>query len=102
MATGRKTGGRTKGTPNKVNAAVKEAILGAFNKVGGQAYLERVAENDARVFCGLLGRVLPTQLAGTADEPIRIASESDCTVRDTLLAKIEEVRRRLNDKGGMS
>ncbi|WP_219684052.1 hypothetical protein [Bradyrhizobium canariense] len=98
MATRQKTGGRTKGTPNKVNAAVKEAILGAFNEVGGQAYLEKVAQSDPRVFCGLLGRVLPTQLTGAGDEPIRVANESDRSSRDALVAKIEQMSRKLGGR----
>jgi hypothetical protein len=75
MATKRKTGGRTKGTPNKINAAMKEAIIGAFNKVGGEAYLVKVAESDPRTFCALLGKVMPTQLTGAGEGPIRVANE---------------------------
>lgn len=67
MAKGVKTGGRKKGTPNKVNAAVKEAILNAFNEVGGESYLVRVAEDDPKTFCTLLGKVLPMEIAN-ADE----------------------------------
>lgn len=100
MATRQKTGGRTKGTPNKVNAAVKEAILGAFSEVGGQAYLEKVAENDPRVFCGLLGKILPTQLTGAEDGPIRVMSESDHSARDELFAKIEQMSRKLGSESG--
>lgn len=62
-----KTGGRTKGTPNKVNGAVKDAILRAFNRVGGAMYLEKVANEDPKTFCTLLGKVVPTEIAN-ADE----------------------------------
>jgi hypothetical protein len=34
-----KTGGRRKGTANKLNADIKAMILGALNDVGGQEYL---------------------------------------------------------------
>ncbi len=34
---GERRGGRQKGTPNKVTRAVKDAILSAFEKVGGWA-----------------------------------------------------------------
>ena len=64
MAKGRKTGGRVKGVPNKTTTALKEAILAALDTVGGQAYLERVAEEDPKTFCTLLGKVLPMQLTG--------------------------------------
>jgi hypothetical protein len=35
--------GRPKGSKSKIPQAVKEALLGAFHEVGGQAYLKRVA-----------------------------------------------------------
>jgi hypothetical protein len=94
MAAGRKTGGRAKGTPNKVNAAVKEAIVGAFNKVGGESYLVKVAESDPRAFCALLGKVMPTQLTGAGDEPIRVANEGNESARDRLFAKLEQMALR--------
>jgi hypothetical protein len=34
----RKTGGRQKGTPNKMTATLKEMILGALDQVGGESY----------------------------------------------------------------
>lgn len=51
--------GRVKGVPNKSTAAVKDAILNAFTKVGGEDYLVKVAEEDQKTFCTLLGKVLP-------------------------------------------
>jgi len=57
-----KTGGRAKGTPNKTTVELKTAIMGAFHAKGGQAYLERVAEEDPKTFCTLLGKVLPAEI----------------------------------------
>jgi hypothetical protein len=54
--------GRKPGSPNKLSASLKAAILGALEAKGGQAYLERVAEKDPRTFCSLLAKVLPTQI----------------------------------------
>lgn len=59
MAKGRKTGGRKKGTSNKLTADLRTAIQGAFTKVGGQSYLQKVAQDDPRTFCKLLGMTLP-------------------------------------------
>lgn len=59
---GQKYGGRKKGTPNKVTASLKDAIMGAFDAKGGQQYLERVAEDDPKTFCTLLGKVLPAEV----------------------------------------
>ena len=58
-----KSGGRKKGVPNKTTVAVKDAILQAFDSVGGEKYLVQVAENDPKTFCTLLGRVLPSEIA---------------------------------------
>ena len=67
-----KTGGRQAGTPNKVTKQLKELILGALDGVGGQAYLERQAEENPGPFLTLLGKVLPTTLSGDTDNPLKI------------------------------
>jgi hypothetical protein len=46
-------------------------ILGALDEAGGQEYLTRQAEKNPTAFMTLLGKVLPTQLAGTPEQPIR-------------------------------
>jgi hypothetical protein len=63
--------GRPPGLPNKTTRALRAAILDAFETVGGEAYLVRVAREDPKTFCTLLGKVLPTQLAGDPENPIR-------------------------------
>lgn len=57
-----KTGGRQKGTPNKVNAALKDMILGALGDAGGQSYLTRQATENPTAFMALVGRVLPLDM----------------------------------------
>jgi len=64
MAHGRKTGGRQKGIPNKITTDVRQAILQAFHKAGGVAYLTKVANEDPKVFCALLGKVVPAEIVG--------------------------------------
>lgn len=59
MAKGQKTGGRQKGTPNKVTANIKEALQAAFDEVGGKDYLVKVAATDPKAFCTLIGKVIP-------------------------------------------
>jgi hypothetical protein len=51
--------GRAQG-PDDLTGLVAEVS----RAVDGQAYLERVARNDPRTFCPLLGRVLPMTLNG--------------------------------------
>lgn len=70
---GVRIGGRQRGTPNRVTADLKGAILGALHNAGGQAYLERVAQEQPQVFCALLGKVLPTTLTSDPEAPLRIA-----------------------------
>jgi len=62
MSYGRKTGGRTKGTPNRTTAAVREAIHEAFERAGGVDYLVRIAEEHPEVFCRLIARLVPSQI----------------------------------------
>jgi hypothetical protein len=56
--------GRAKGTTNKTTATLKEMILGALDKAGGQEYLYQQAMNNPGAFCTLIGKVLPTQVTG--------------------------------------
>ena len=71
MALGKKTGGRKKGTPNKLTGALKEMILEAANRAGGEggtvAYLEQQAKDNPGPFMALLGKVLPMQIGGDPD-----------------------------------
>lgn len=57
--------GRPKGAEAKLTRDVREAILAAFDKVGGPAYLVKVAQDSPQVFCALLGKILPSQIALT-------------------------------------
>jgi hypothetical protein len=62
---GRKTGGGSRlGRPNKITADIKAMILGALSEAGGQAYLVEQAVKNPVAFMGLLGKVLPMQVAG--------------------------------------
>ncbi len=64
--------GRRKGSVNKTTAALKDAILNAFNEVGGVDYLVTLAKTDPRTFAALLGRVLPLTVAGDSDSPLTV------------------------------
>ena len=75
MAAGRKTGGRTKGTPNKLTADLKEMILGALADAGGRNYLLAQSESNPTAFMTLVGKVLPLQLTGDAANPVSVVHE---------------------------
>lgn len=59
-----KTGGRLKGTPNKLTADLKSMILGALSDAGGQKYLAEQADKNPAAFMTLIGKVLPLQVTG--------------------------------------
>jgi hypothetical protein len=70
-----KTGGRTKGTPNKVTGLLKDAIIQAATDAGGGdlvLYLKDQAQQNPGPFLGLLGKVLPMQVTGEGDGPIKL------------------------------
>jgi len=54
-----KSGGRKKGTPNVVTSQLRDLILGALGARGGQAYLERQAEENPTAFLSLVAKCLP-------------------------------------------
>ncbi|MGV2975671.1 hypothetical protein AB1P65_09460 [Roseibium alexandrii] len=64
--------GRPKGAKNKTTANIKAAIEQAFDKAGGVDYLVKLAATDPRTFCALVGKVIPTQVTGDADNPVSI------------------------------
>lgn len=74
MAAGHKTGGRQKGTPNKITADLKRAILEAAEAAGGEGgtvgYLTTQARENPAAFLTLIGKVLPTTLAGDPSNPV--------------------------------
>ena len=88
MARGCKTGGRKKGTPNKLTAEIKDAVEKAFVAVGGSRYLEKIAAEHPAVFCTLLAKVLPRQmeLSGPDGEPNRMIVE----IRDPTRPRLDE------------
>ena len=72
MAKGYKTGGRRKGTPNKLTSDLREMILGALTEAGGLAYLVTQAKENPRAFLTLLGKLLPTLVTGNDDGPVEV------------------------------
>lgn len=72
---GTRIGGRQKGTPNKTTGAVKEMVLQALSNKGGVKYLERQADENPTAFMTLVGKVIPLQVAGDEDNPIKTVHE---------------------------
>lgn len=70
MARGAKTGGRQKGSVNKLTADLKEIVLCSLHAVGGIEYLKKQAEKSPGPYMALLGKVLPLQLANDPNNPL--------------------------------
>lgn len=62
--------GRPKGSPNKIQAAVKEMVIAALNEAGGVDYLVQQSEENPTAFLTLVGKVLPLQVSGDPDHPL--------------------------------
>lgn len=61
---GAKTGGRQKGSPNKITKQLKDMILQALDESGGVEYLKQTALDHPTAFLTLVGKVLPLQVSG--------------------------------------
>ena len=86
MAKGMKTGGRQRGTPNKFTKTLKDAILQACEEAGGNegmtGYLRLQAGDNPSAFMSLLGKVLPLQIQGDADNPLQTVTRIETVIVD--------------------
>lgn len=67
-------GGRPLGVKNRLTN-LREAVLEAFDLVGGTQYLARLAEgtqSDRAAFVGLVAKVLPTQINANVEGGIQV------------------------------
>ena len=69
-----KTGGRQKGTLNKTSALLKDAVLEAADIAGGKeglvGYLRSQARENPVAFMGLLGKLVPSQIAADVTQGV--------------------------------
>ena len=94
---GRK-GGRTNGAINKHTRILKDALMLAAEIEGMDGhgkgklvgFLRRVAQEDMRAFCALLGRVIPLQA---------IESRLETTAPDAPYKTLDEFKRELASRG---
>lgn len=68
--------GRPPGALNKTTVEIKTAIIEAFEKAGGVDYLVRLAAEDPRTFCTLVGKVIPLQVTGDPENPVGIVFQT--------------------------
>jgi hypothetical protein len=71
---GEKTGGRVKGTPNKVTGDIKAMIRNALSDVGGVEYLKTQALDNPTAFLGLIKSIVPrdVNIGGQEDNELII------------------------------
>lgn len=95
--------GRQKGVQNKFTRDIKEAMLNAFNKVGGEEYLVKAAGKDRRSFMAMLSKLLPTQLTGKDGAPLEVlvqkASGGLSNLSDKELAQLQVLLAKAGLKG---
>ena len=65
--------GRPKGSPNKIQAAVKEMVIQALDEAGGVQYLVTQSTANPTAFMTLVGKVLPLQVSGEDGGAIAVA-----------------------------
>lgn len=64
MAKGKKTGGRQKGTPNKLTASIKTAVLEVFNARGGVEQMTAWASQNETAFYMIASKLIPHEVVG--------------------------------------
>jgi hypothetical protein len=82
-----KKGGRKKGTPNKLAAGVKAALVEAFDELGGVPALVGWGRKNPSHFYALWSKLLSTEVRNAAGESFRLTFG-------------DEVRRRLDEVDG--
>ena len=77
--------GRPKGSPNKLTKALKDMILQALDEAhpeGSVAYLKEQAQSNPNAFMTLVGKVLPTTLAGDPANPLQAVTRVELVPGD--------------------
>ena len=79
--------GRPKG-PTKQTIEVKEMIIRALEKVGGDEYLVRQADENPAAFMGLVSKIIPKDINANVSGELRISA---------LASAIEVARKRASN-----
>jgi hypothetical protein len=61
MARGRKTGGRKKGTANKMTLSLKDTLMAVLEDLGGEDFIREWAESHKTEFMIIMSKLLPRQ-----------------------------------------
>jgi hypothetical protein len=99
--------GRPKGVRNKLTN-LRDAVLEAFDQVGGTEYLARLAngtQSDRAAFVGLVSKVLPTQINANVEGGIQVQLSwlGQRNIGTTVAQPVEQVTQVIDlerDNGG--
>lgn len=72
MASGKKTGGRKKGSKALIPHELKEMIIMSLHQSGGINYLKEQARENPTSYLALIGKVLPMTVAGDPNQPLKM------------------------------
>lgn len=74
MANGYKTGGRRKGSPNKITRAFREAVQTVYHGIGGDEAFATWARENPTEFYRIAARLIPQEMrhAGGDGEPLTV------------------------------
>lgn len=104
---GAKTGGRKKGTPNKVTTEMKEMAMAALDEVGGQKYFVKQAKENPVAFMNFIRAYVPAEVKMDAEMKgqltfnfIRAIPERDEDIKEVEAEVREPGRFTIESKGG--
>ena len=64
MALGKKSGGRKKGTPNKLTRAFRDAVHVVYEGIGGDKAFTEWAKANPTEYYKIAARMIPTEVVG--------------------------------------
>lgn len=67
MAYGIKTGGRQRGTPNKITTVFKDAVRTVYEDIGGHAAFAEWARANPSDFYRIAAKLIPTEAPASQD-----------------------------------
>ena len=89
MATGKKSGGRLAGTPNKLGASAKENIACVFVRLGGAEAMAKWAIDNQTQFYNIYAKLMPLTLDGSGENgqiAIELSQRPQLTKEEWLIA----------------
>jgi hypothetical protein len=83
-----KKGGRQKGTPNKLTSSFREAVLFAFENIGGHKTFSEWARQNQTEFYRIAARLIPAEINTTSNEVTVIVNRSLVEAETPVATKI--------------